>query len=156
MTPMINPPPPTPIEPITDILHGVEVTDRYRWLEDPGSARTRAWLREQIAYARTYLGTISGRERIRRRVEELLAVDAVSAPFKVGKRYFFTKRTRYQEQPVITMREGLAGIDVPLIDPAARGEGSATAIGVLRPSWDGTLLAYSVRHSGEDTLAVEI
>src|SRR5258708_809667 len=115
--------PPTPSEPVTEILHGVAITDPYRWLEDPDSPRTRSWLREQIGYARTYLDAIPGRERIRKRIEELLAVERVSAPFKVGNRYFFAKRTAYQEQPVITMREGLTGKDVSLIDPAERGEG---------------------------------
>ncbi len=152
----LNPPPPTPVEPITEILHGVSVTDPYRWLEDPHSPRTRNWLEEQITYARAYLDAIPGRERIRKRVKELLAIQSVSAPLKVGNRYFFSKRTPYQEQPVITMREGLTGSDVPLIDPAEKHEGSATAVGILRLSQDGTLLAYAVRHSGEDALTVEI
>jgi prolyl oligopeptidase len=141
---------------VTEILHGVSVTDPYRWLEDPNSACTRNWLQEQIAYTRAYLDAIPGRQRIRKRVEELLAVENVSAPLKVGNRYFFSKRAPYQEQSVIAMREGLTGADVSLIDPAERCEGSATAVGVLRVSQNGTLLAYAVRHSGEDTLAVEI
>src|SRR6266849_8013321 len=138
-----QPPPPTLSESVTEILHGVTVTDRYRWLEDPSSPRTRDWLKDQFIYARTYLDAIPGRERIRKRVEELLAVDGVSAPLKVGNRYFFLKRMSYQEQPVITMREGLTGKDIPLIDPALRNDGRATAVSILRVSHDGTLLAYA-------------
>src|SRR5882762_6351220 len=156
MTLAVSPIPPTPAEPVTEILHGISVTDSYRWLEDPSSARTRTWLKEQITYARAYLDAIPGRERIRQRVKELLTVEGMSAPRKVGNRYFFSKRTPYQDQPVITMREGLTGVDIPLIDPAERGEGSATAVGVLSASQDGTLLAYSVRHGGEDSQTVEI
>jgi prolyl oligopeptidase len=150
-----NPPPPTPVDPVTEVQHGVSVTDPYRWLEDQDSPQTRQWLEEQTAYTRAYLDAIPDRERIRKRVEELLAIEVVSVPLKVGSRYFFSKRAPYQEQPVITMREGLTGVDVPLIDPAERGEGSATAVSVLRLSQKGTLLAYAVRRSGEDTLAVE-
>ena len=30
-----------------ETLHGHEVADPYRWLEDPGSAETREWVRAQ-------------------------------------------------------------------------------------------------------------
>src|SRR5216683_8269299 len=102
----LNPPPPTPVEPVTEILHGVSITDPYRWLEDPNSPRTRKWLEEQHAYTRAYLDAIPGRDRIRERVEELLAVELVSEPWKVGNRYFYLKRSPHQEQAVIMMREG--------------------------------------------------
>lgn len=152
----LNHPPTTRPEPMTEILHGVAVTDPYRWLEDSSSERTRNWLQEQVAYTQAYLHVILGRDRIKKRVEELLTVESLSAPIKAGSRYFFLKRTPYQEQPVITMREGFTGKDVPLIDPAERSESNATAVGLLRVSRDATLLAYSVRHSGEDTQTVEI
>src|SRR2546426_7970438 len=153
---MIISAPPTKTDPVTDILHGISVTDSYRWLEDTKSPRVRKWLGEQSIYARTYLDAIPGRERIRKRVEELLAVEVMSAPFKVGNRYFFLKRLAYQEQPVITMKEGMTGVDITLIDPAERGLGSDVAVDILCVSEEGNFLAYSVRHGGEDTHAVEI
>jgi len=52
-----------------EVLHGVEITDPYRWLEDQNSPRTRAWIEEQTAYARSYLDAIPGREQIRQRLE---------------------------------------------------------------------------------------
>ena len=71
MPPAVAAPPPTQVEPVTEILHGVEVTDPYRWLEDQNSPRTRAWLEEQTAYTRAYFDAIPGREQIRERVREL-------------------------------------------------------------------------------------
>src|SRR5260370_12194214 len=99
----LNPPPPTPIEPVTEILHGVSVTDPYRWLEDQNSPRTRKWLEEQTGYARAYLDAIPSRERIRKRVSEFLSVAPVAEPWNVGDRYFFLKRHKDKEQPVIVM-----------------------------------------------------
>src|SRR3982074_545055 len=69
---VLEQPPFTPVEPITEVLHGVEITDPYRWLEDQNSPRTRKWIDEQTAYTRAYLDGIPGRDRIRKRVEELL------------------------------------------------------------------------------------
>ena len=48
----ITSPPYTAMEDITEILHGVTITDSYRWLEDQESQRTREWLRAQREYAR--------------------------------------------------------------------------------------------------------
>ncbi len=59
MPQLMAPPPHSPVEPVTDVLHGVSVTDPYRWLEDQDSPRTRAWIEEQTRYARAYLDSIN-------------------------------------------------------------------------------------------------
>jgi prolyl oligopeptidase len=85
----IDPPPHSQIESVTDFLHGFPVEDPYRWLEYQDSHRTRAWIAEQTRYARNYLDAIPGRERIRRRVQEFLAVETYDSLQKAGDRYFF-------------------------------------------------------------------
>ena len=111
-------PPFSPIKPVIEILHGVPVTDPYRWLEDQDSPSTRAWIEEQVHYARAYLDSIPGRERIRERIREFLAVETYDSVHKVDSRYFFRKRLPDQEQPCIYMRECEDGEDQLLIDPA--------------------------------------
>jgi len=156
MSRVLEAPPYTPVEPVTEIFHGVEVTDPYRWLEDQASERTRQWINEQTDYARSYLDAIPGRERVRERIAELLAVETIETPYKVGSRYFFLKRGAQQDQPVICMREGADGQDQILVDPAARGAGSQVAVRIVSISPDGKLLAYGVKHGGDDYQAVEI
>lgn len=155
MAPILAGVPFTQVEPVTEVLHGVEITDPYRWLEDQHSLPTRRWLEEQTAYARSYLDAIPNRDHIRKRIEEFLAVEVISEPCKVKERYFFLKRAAHQEQPVIAMREGRSGEDNPLIDPAERGEGATAAVSLLSVSNDGQLLAYRIRHGGDDAYAVE-
>jgi prolyl oligopeptidase PreP (S9A serine peptidase family) len=75
MSVVLESPPYTPIEPVTENFHGIEVTDPYRWLEDQDSERTRRWIKEQTDYARSYLDAIPGRERLQKRIAELLAVE---------------------------------------------------------------------------------
>src|SRR6266536_6562687 len=104
MTRTIPPPPMTPLETVTESLHVVRVTDPYSWLE-ASSPRTRKWLEDQTTYVRLYLDSIPGRERIRKRVQELLAIEVVSEPWKIGKRSFYLKRQAYKEQPAIMIRE---------------------------------------------------
>jgi len=149
-------PPHSTLEPVTDVFHGVSVTDPYRWLEDQDSPRTRAWIAEQTHYARAYLDSIPGRERIRERIREFLAVETYDSLQKVGSRYFFRKRLPDQEQPCIWMREGADGEDQLLTDPAERGTGKYTAVKPLRVSPDGRLLLYEVKEGGERTGTLEL
>jgi prolyl oligopeptidase len=144
-------PPVSQIEPVTEVLHGVEVRDPYRWLEDGHSPRTRAWIEEQTRYARAYLDGIPGRERIRERIREFLAVETYDSFLKAGSRYFFRKRLPSQEQPSIYLREGINGKDRLLIDPAETGTGKHTAVKPLRVSSDGKLLLYEIKEGGERT-----
>src|SRR5258708_3071530 len=118
MPKLMTDPPFTPVEVVTEILHGVPVTDPYRWLEDQDSPRTREWLDSQHKYARSYLGGIPIRGRIRDRIRELVDVETYDSIQKVGRRYFFRKRQRGQEQSCIYFREGTDGADQLLTDPA--------------------------------------
>ena len=153
---LVMTPPRSTLEPVTDFFHGVPITDPYRWLEDQDSDRTRAWIEEQTLYARAYLDSIPGREHIRERIREFLAVETYDSLQKAGNRYFFRKRMPYQEQPCIYMREGADGEDHLLIDPSERGTGNYTAVKPLRVSPDGRLLLYEVKHGGERTGTFEL
>jgi prolyl oligopeptidase len=157
MAQAVQSPPPTPVEPVTEILHGIEITDPYRWLEDQNSPRTRKWLEEQAAYTRAYFAAIPEREAIQTRVRELLAVkEVISEPWNTGDRYFFLKRQDGREQPVIVMSEALSGTETVLVDPAQRGSGNSVAVSIAAISADGRFLAYFVRQGGTDHSSLEI
>lgn len=149
-------PPFSAVEPVTDILHGVPVTDPYRWLENQESPRTREWIEQQTLYARTYLDNIPGRNRVRERIREFLAVETHDSVQKVGNRYFFRKRLPNQEQPCIYMRDGIEGADQLLIDPAERHTGRYTAVRPVRVSPNGRLLLYEIKQGGERTGTFEL
>jgi prolyl oligopeptidase len=147
----LSPPPFSPAEPVTEMLHGVAVSDPYRWLEEQDAPRTRQWIAEQTVYARGYLGSIPGRERIRKRIRELLDVETFDSLQKAGERYFFRKRLAGEEQPSIYLREGPEGKDQLLIDPSAQGNGIHIAVKPLRISPGGRLLLYETKEGGERT-----
>lgn len=151
MRELISGPPVTEVEPVTDVLHGVPITDPFRWLEDQNSPRTRVWIEEQTRYARSYLNNIPGRERIRERIREFLAVETYDTIQKIGHCYFFRKRLPDQEQPCIYMRKGPEDEDQLLVDPSEQGRGIHTAVKPLRVSPGGRLLLYEIKQGGERT-----
>ena len=156
MPKLMESPPHSPIEVVTDFLHGVPVEDPYRWLEDQESPRTRAWIEEQNRYARAYLDNIPGRQRIRKRLQEFLDVETYDSIRKVGARYFYRKRLPQNEQPCIYMRDGAHGKDELLVDPTERNTGKYTAVMLVQVSNDGRYLVYEIKEGGEHTGAFAI
>jgi prolyl oligopeptidase len=159
-------PPETRRVDIVDTLHGVEVTDPYRWLEDQQSAETRAWIDAQKAYAETIVGESPERQRFRARLEELLRYDEVGTPRKGGDFEYFTLRRARDELPIIYRRPAPKEGELRRIDPAGDFEvvldphpmsaDKTTRVDILSVSPDGKLLVYGVRDGGEDEIEIRV
>ncbi|HVQ41504.1 MAG TPA: hypothetical protein VMS54_04835, partial [Vicinamibacterales bacterium] len=141
--------------PVVDELHGHRITDDYRWLED-ADADVSAWTDAQNAYTRTVLDASPRRAALEARLRPLMEVGAVTAPVVRGSRYFFTRREGHQNQPLIYWREGPAGEDRLLIDPAAVDASGLTTVEWISPSDDGRLLAYGTYRAGDENTTLKL
>jgi prolyl oligopeptidase len=142
-------PPPTRVEDVVETMHGVEVHDPYRWLEDGRSPGVRAWAEGQNAFTRRHLDGLPGREWLTRRLTEVSYVDTVGVPRRAGARLFFTRRMADQEKAVLYWR-GDDGADHVLVDPATLGTGGSVSLGEWVPSPDGSKLAYALSENNAD------
>ena len=141
---------------LTEVLHGEEISDPYRWLEDGDAPETRRWTEEQNALTQAHLRAVPGRERIRRRLEELLAIGVLSVPTPIRGRYFYLRREGRQNQPVLYWREGVEGADRVAIDPNTLDEAGTTALDWYYPSKDGRLLAYGLSENGSEESVLHV
>src|SRR5260370_34731936 len=96
--------PVTPRHDVTEVLHGITVTDPYRWLEDQNSPETRKWIEAQNAYTHAFLDRWPGRGAIEKRLTQLRKVEVIQSPIERTGRFFFRKRSPDQEQSVIYLR----------------------------------------------------
>jgi prolyl oligopeptidase len=135
-------------EDIVDRLHGHDVTDPYRWLENPTGPRTRNWLAAQEDLWRHHATSLRGRARFRRRGAELAATGMITAPMWRGDRSFFLRRTAAQQHAVLYVAEG--GTERPLVDPAALDPSGLTTLDAWQPDLDGRLLAYQISQNGTE------
>ena len=79
-------------------LHGVEIPDPYRWLEDQNSAETRAWIDAQDACTASVLEQAAGARKISaKRLSELMKVDSIIRRWSATELYFFAKRRADQD-----------------------------------------------------------
>jgi len=149
-------PPATRIEPVTETLHGVKITDPYRWLEDQNSPATREWLAAQDKFARTYLDAIPGRDSLRRKFEALLKIDSVGTPIVRHNRYFFTRRKASEDRASLIVRRGYGGKDELLVDPNTATDDPTTSVQYFGISDDGSLISFGARRGGEDEASIRL
>jgi len=142
--------PPTRTDDTVELLHGQPIPDPYRWLEQGDDPATREWTEQQNALTERYLAAVPAREPIRSRLDELLAIGALTVPAPAHGRYFYQRRDGRQNQPVLYARDGVAGEDRAVIDPNALDPAGTTALDWYYPSDDGRLLAYGLSQNGSE------
>jgi prolyl oligopeptidase len=134
-----------------DTLHGTVVPDPYRWLEDPTSPESSAWLTAQDALLESggWSGDPGVHDRFSARVGELLGAGLVGAPAWRGERRFFVRRTADQEHAVLLTVDP-DGTERVLVDPVAVDPSGATTLDAWQPSKEGDRLAYQLSHGGTE------
>jgi prolyl oligopeptidase len=147
-------PPKTVIGDVKELIHGVEIADPYRWLEDQQSSETRTWIDAQNNYSRALLDSWPGRAALKQRLTGLMKIETSDVPTERNGRYFFKRRAADQDQGVLYMRVGEDGKDEVLVDPNPLSPDRNISVDLEDISKDGTLVAYSLRHGGEDENAV--
>ena len=152
---MVTTYPPARRADVTETLHGLTISDPYRWLEDPASDETKAWSAAQDALFERERSGWAGLGGLRERIAELSATGAVTPPVWRGERSFLTRRLPEQEHLVLlTVDE--TGEERVLIDPIALNPDGTTTLDNWSPSPSGRLLAYQVSEGGTEESVLRV
>jgi prolyl oligopeptidase len=151
-----SPPPATRQDSVKEVIHGVEIIDPYRWLEDQESSETRQWIDAQNRYAHRLLDSLPSRERLEKRLTSLVQINRLRSPVERNGRYFIFKKRATDDLWTLFIRKGLHGEDQILIDPHALSSDHTTDISLEDVSRDGTLMVYGVRRGGEDETELRV
>jgi prolyl oligopeptidase len=132
--------------------------DPFRWLEDREDARTVEFFHAQAAATSERLATLPGRAKLLARVHELsegaTRVDKLAFG---GRRVFYLRQSPGPGQPVLCMREGLAGAEHVLVDPARFDQAALrAAIDWYVPAPDGRHVAYGVSRGGSENSVLRV
>ncbi|MGL6344868.1 MAG: prolyl oligopeptidase family serine peptidase, partial [Waterburya sp.] len=133
-----------------DNYHGVEIADPYRWLENPDSETTKAWVKAQNQVTEGYLASIPARKQIEQRLTQLWDYEKYSSPFKRGERYFYFKNDGLQNQSVLYTLNSLDDEGKVLLDPNLLSADGTVALAGLSISDDGKWMAYGLSTAGSD------
>ena len=145
--------PETPRGEVVETLHGVEVADPYRWLEqDPREAgQVARWIDAQNEVTFAFLEGIPAREPLRQRLTELWDYERYASPQKIAGRYYvYAKNDGLQNHYVYWVQDTLEGAPRVLLDPNTWSEDGTIALAGTSFSPDGRYVAYSRSSGGSD------
>lgn len=139
--------------PLIERIHGFDVADPYRWLEDDDDPRTRAWTSAQDRLYGEIRRTWAALDDVRRRLAALGDAGVAGTPVWAGGRRFQFRRAAGRDRGVLSVTEP-DGSQRVLLDPAAIG--SHATIDAWHPSPDGTMVACQVSERGTERSVLSV
>lgn len=134
-----------------DTYHGETVADPYKWLEDPDSTESRAWIDAQNELVRAHLEPLPMRARMQTRLRELWNYERFGLPSERGGRWFMSRNDGLQNQSVLYVAEAADGRgERVLLDPNTLSKDGTIALNGTALSEDGRYLAYGTSDGGSD------
>jgi prolyl oligopeptidase len=149
-------PPAVKVDVVEETIHGHKIADPYRWLEDANSPDSQEYVRAELAYTRSILDPLPGRDAIHQRLSQLLSIGNITTPQIGGPYYFYTRREGTQNQPVLLVREGIHGKDRTLVDANQLAADGTVALDWWFPSDDGKFVAYGTSGSGSEISTLHV
>ena len=148
--PDVNPPI-TEQDDLVETLHGVEVADPYRWLEDFTSDRAATWEQLQNDYTAQFIQQTKLKRAIKNDLEEIWDGESISTPYvQNGNTFYYYNEGEWQHSKLM-MKSCITDCAAEvLIDPNAFSEDGTFSLGGTSISPDGKLIAYAVSDGGSD------
>lgn len=147
--------PPAARQDITEVIHGHEVADPYRWLEDRVDPATEAWLAQEWQFFSDQRAGWQSIDHWTARLTALLGSGVIGPPLWRGDRYFQMRREPGQEHAVLRVVEA-DGSERVLIDPIALDQSGLTTLDSWQPTKEGDRIAYQISVGGTEESQVHV
>ena len=133
-----------------DLLHGVEVEDPYRWLEDFTSEEVEAWVGLQNNLSQRYLTKNKYRKKIKENLESIWVSNSKSIPQIRGSNIFYFFNEGSWQQSKLLKQECDTCLSEVVIDPNKFSTDGTVSLSNLSISPNGKFIAYSISDGGSD------
>lgn len=147
----ISYPPTRRDESVVDNLHEYHIPDPYRWLENPDSPETIAWVDQQNEVSTGFLSKAdSCRPKIQTVIERLMNYERFSCPWKRGPFFYYRHRRGLANQDVIMQSESIDSDPRTFLDPNQMSADGTVSFGTVEWSKSGEHVAYGIKRGGSD------
>tara|TARA_Y200000002_G_scaffold80796_1_gene63754 strand:+ start:788 stop:2899 length:2112 start_codon:yes stop_codon:yes gene_type:complete len=131
-------------------LHGVEISDNYRWLEDFTSDESINWIQRQNEFTQKFIKKNKYKKSIYNYLNKIWESESISTPYKVKEKTFFYFNDGSFQQSKLMIQDCDQCEPRVLIDPNLFSEDGTFSLGGTSISNDATHIAYSISDGGSD------
>lgn len=136
-------------------LHGDQVDDPYRWMEDPDAEETKEYVDLQNKITMPYLENCCVKKKFHEKLVDLFDFPKQGCPFKRGDKFYYNYNSGLQNQYVLYQQDSPESPGEVFLDPNTLSEDGTVSVGCKSFSEDGKILAYTISVSGSDWKTVK-
>ena len=133
-----------------ETIHGYEIRDDYRWLEDFTSEESKAWVEKQNNYTQGFIGKNKYKKSIAKNLNKTWETESISIPYKVKEKTFYYFNDGTWQQSKLMIKDCDDCDARVLLDPNTLSEDGTVSLGGTSVSNDASMLAYSISDGGSD------
>ena len=133
-----------------ETIHGYEIEDQYRWLEDFTSEESKTWVDEQNKFTQNFIGKNKYKKSIAKNLNSTWDTESISIPYKVEDKTFYYFNDGTWQQSKLMIKDCDECNARVLLDPNTLSDDGTISLGGISVSNDASMLAYSISDGGSD------
>ena len=134
----------------SETIHGYEIEDSYRWLEDFTSEESVDWVERQNKFTKKFIGKNAFKKSIAKDLEGIWNNESISMPYKVEDKTFYYVNDGTWQQSKLMIKDCESCEERVLLDPNTFSKDGTISLGGTSVSNNASLLAYSISDGGSD------
>ena len=142
--------PETKKEKFTETIHGYEISDSYRWLEDFTSDDSLDWVKRQNKFTKTFISKNNYKKDIANYLEQIWENESISIPYKKeGKTFYYFNDGSFQQSKLM-IKDCDKCDERVLIDPNTFSDDGTISLGGTSVNNSADMIAFSISDGGSD------
>ena len=142
--------PETKKEEFTETIHGYEISDSYRWLEDFTSDDSLDWVKRQNKFTKTFISKNNYKKNIANYLEQIWENESISIPYKIEDKTFYYFNDGSFQQSKLMIKDCDKCDERVLIDPNTFSDDGTISLGGTSVNNSADMIAFSISDGGSD------
>ncbi len=142
--------PETKKEEFTETIHGYEISDSYRWLEDFTSDDSLDWVKKQNKFTKTFISNNKYKKDIANYLEQIWENESISIPYKIEDKSFYYFNDGSFQQSKLMIKDCDNCDERVLIDPNTFSDDGTISLGGTSVNNSADMIAFSISDGGSD------
>ena len=134
----------------TENLHGYEISDSYRWLEDFTSDESIDWIERQNNFTKQFIKKNKYKKGLESYLNKIWESESISIPYKVKEKTFYYFNDGSFQQSKLMIKDCDSCDARVLIDPNQFSDDGTVSLGGTSISNNASHIAYSISDGGSD------